>query len=245
MPKSLSSQISFVLVQPQFAGNAGAAARALKNTGFKKLTLVKPWFTLETEEAKQFAVQAGDILKKAVVVDCLLDAVKDCRLVIGTSRREGAYRKNFVELSDFPRMAREFLPRGEIAILFGNETSGLSNEELEYCHHILRIPADSRYGSYNLAQAVLLVAFELFRSNLKPRAKEKVVYPKAKELEGMYFHLTEMLTEVGFMRKTTPYHMPRILRNILGRAHLTEAEVRVVRGICRQVLWYKKKCVGA
>jgi tRNA/rRNA methyltransferase len=201
---------------------------------------VKPNFSLEAEE--EAIRRAGwRYLKKSVVTEDLLEAVKDCSLVLGTSRREGAYRKNFVELFDLPRLAEKLLARGKISILFGNETSGLSNEELEYCQHIVRIPADPRYGSYNLGQAVLLVAFELFRSKLKPRPKEKLAHPSAKDLEGMYTHLTEMLTEVGFMRKTTPYHMPRILRNIFGRAHLTDAEARVVRGICRQVLWYKKK----
>src|SRR4030095_6367332 len=237
--KAASSRIDFVLVRPRFAGNAGAAARALKNTGFKKLVLVKPGFSKEHPDLK-LAVGAKDLIDKASVVTDLPKILGRYGVVIGTSRRKGAYRKNLVSLPDFPALLAKLLPLGRAAILFGTEADGLSNEELALCQHIVHIPADPRFESFNLSQAVLLIAYELFRAKPPPPVKGKEAYPSAKDLEGMYAHLTEMLDEIGFLRKSTPYHMPRILRNIFGRAHLTDPEVRVIRGICRQVLWYKK-----
>jgi TrmH family RNA methyltransferase len=240
MPPSLSSQIDFVLVRPQFAGNAGAAARALKNTGFKNLILVDPAFSKGDPDLK-FAVGAKDLIEKAPVHRNLFEILDRYAVVLGTSRREGAYRKNRIGLFELPALLERLGRKGRVALLFGTEADGLSNEELELCQHLIYIPADPRFESFNLAQAVLLTAYELFRSQLRRLKKEKVVYPSAKDLEGMYAHLTEMLLEIGFMRKSSPHHMPRILRNILSRAHLTDPELRVIRGICRQVLWYRRR----
>jgi tRNA/rRNA methyltransferase len=251
--RALSSQIDFILVRPQFAGNVGAAARAMKNAGFRNLILVKPAFSKDHLDLPKFAVGAIDLIHKASVFENLGQALASHRMVIGTSRRKGAYRKNFISLQKFPLFLKKLKSKGRIAILFGTEANGLSNEELEFCQHLLYIPSDPEFESFNLAQAVLLVAYELFRSKI-PKKRDGAepfdlvqdrLHPAAsvKMLEGMYTHLTEMLTEIGFLRKSSPYHMPRILRNILGRAHLTDAEVRVIRGICRQVLWYKGKRV--
>ncbi|MBL7684483.1 MAG: TrmJ/YjtD family RNA methyltransferase [Deltaproteobacteria bacterium] len=238
MTASFQSMIDFVLVRPQYAGNAGAAARALKNTGFKKMIWVNPAFTKDDPDLK-FSVGARDLVQRTIIHDDFLKAIGSYRTVIGTSRREGAYRKNIIDLYELPNLVQERSAFGKIAILFGTEADGLSSDELEQCQYLVNIPANPDFSSLNLAQAVLLTAYELYRSQIqmKPRTQEK--YPSSKDLEGMYSHLTEMLLEIGFMRKTTLYHMPRILRNIFNRAELTDAETRVIRGICRQVLWYK------
>ncbi len=240
MSQSLSSLVDFVLVRPQFAGNTGVAARALKNAGFKKMILVKPYFS-KTDPELKFAVGAKDLVQKAKVYEDLSEALSSYSYVIGTSRRKGAYRKNVLSLFELPSLLEKKAEFGKVAILFGTEADGLSNEEIALCQHLVYIPAHSKFESFNLGQAVLLVAYELFRSKLKLPKQKKSIYPTVKELEGMYDHLTQMLFEIGFIRKSLPDHMPRILRNIFNRAALTAVEVRIIRGICRQVLWYKKK----
>lgn len=241
MPKSLSSQINFVLVRPQFGGNAGAAARAIKNCSFKRLVLVSPAFGKEDLEVRKYALGAKAIVQKAPVYEDLAQALEPYAVVVGTTRRQGGYRKNFISLLELSSFLPQWLALGKIAFLFGTEASGLANVELDFCQHILTIPANPRFESFNLSQAVLLVAFELFRNRKSHPKIKKAPAASIRELEGMYGHLTQMLKEIGFLRKSTPYHMPRILRNIFGRAHLTDPEVRVLRGICRQVLWYKNQ----
>ncbi len=234
----LSSLIDFILVRTQFGGNAGAAARALKNTGFENLIFIDPAFSKKDDEVLKFAVGAKNLVEEAKIYPILSEAIVQHSFILGTSRRTGGYRKNWIELSELPSLIETLPQTGRIAILFGTEANGLSNEDLDVCQSLIHIPSASDLESYNLAQAVLLVAFELFRSKPQTSVKPQEAYPTQAEREGMYQHLFEMLKEIGFMRKTTPFHMPRILRNIFNRANLTEAETRVIRGVCRQVLWY-------
>ncbi len=236
---NLAQKIDFVLVRPQYAGNAGAAARALKNTGFKKMVLVNPAFQKDDLDVVRFAVGARPLVEKAPVFENIEDALKPYKLILGTSRRKGAYRKNLLELKDLVPFLSKTPVKGKIAILFGHEASGLSNEEFKHCQHLIYIPANPRFESFNLGQAVLLIAYELFRATWKAPPPEKEIYPTHEQLEGLYQHLTEAFLEIGFVKNENPHHMPRIFRNIFNRARLTEPEVRVLRGVCRQILWYK------
>lgn len=232
--------IHFILVRPLYAGNAGSVARALKNCGFENLILVDPAFSKYALEAIRYAVGAKDLLENAKVYDSLAEAVADFDLLIGTSRRRGAYRKNFLSLGEFPHFLENLTAR-KVGILFGNEMNGLSNEELKICQHLVYIPVNPAFESLNLSQAVLLVAYKLFEmQTFSSEMSLESSSPSIDDLEGMYQHLTQMLSEIGFV-KSNPDHIPRILRNLFGRAHLTKPEVRVIRGICRQVLWYKGK----
>lgn len=233
--------IDFVLVRPQFAGNTGSVARALKNCEFEKLVLVNPAFEKNDLEAIKYAVGAKDLLKKAKVYDDLPKALKGYKLVIGTSRRKGNYRKNVLQLNELPSLIEKLNVQGKIAILFGTETSGLSNEEFKVCQHLVYIPSNPEFESFNLAQAVLLVAYELFKTKPRKMIDSLQKYPTTKELEGMYEHLTEMFKKIGFVKNDNIHHIPRILRNVFNRAYLTAKEVRIIRGICRQVLWFKEQ----
>ncbi len=233
--------IDFVLARPQFPGNTGSVARALKNCAFEKLVLVNPAFEKNDLEAIKYAVGAKNVLQKAKVYDDFQKAMKPYQLVIGTSRRKGNYRKNVISLDELPSLIETINVQGKIAILFGTETSGLSNEEFKLCQHLVYIPSNPEFESFNLSQAVLLVAHELFRRKPKKWVEKAEKYPTTKELEGMYGHLTDMLSQIGFMKNDNIHHIPRILRNIFNRAHLTDVEVRVIRGICRQVLWFKEQ----
>jgi len=235
------NKVDFLLVRPQYAGNAGAAARALKNTGFKNLVLVNPAFEKDDLDVVRFAVGARSLVEKAPTFENIEEALKPYELILGTSRRKGAYRKNLIELKELGPFLSKNPPKGKMAILFGHEASGLSNEEFKHCQHLIYIPANPRFESFNLGQAVLLIAYELFRVDWKPAILDDNPYPTHEQLEGLYQHLTQALLEIGFVKNDNPHHMPRILRNIFNRAKLTEPEVRVLRGICRQILWYKNQ----
>ena len=237
-------QVDFILVRPQFPGNTGAVARALKNCAFDKLTLVQPQFSIHDLEATKYAVGAKDLLENAIVSDNLLETLAPYQMVIATSRRRGNYRKNVLTLSELSQFIAEKNPLGQTALLFGTEAHGLSNDEFQHSQYLMEIPANPAFESFNLSQAVLLVAYELFRHTPQlpknPESEEEQI-PTVTELEGMYGHLTQMLTEINFVKPDSQDHIPRILRNILSRALLTKPEVRVIRGICRQILWYKEK----
>ncbi len=126
MPKSLSSQISFVLVRPQFGGNAGAAARAIKNCGFKRLVFVQPAFAKDDLEVRKYALGAKDVIQKAPVYEDLGQALEEYAVVVGTTRRQGGYRKNFISLLELSSLLPQWLSLGKVAFLFGTEASGLT-----------------------------------------------------------------------------------------------------------------------
>ncbi|MBF0491857.1 MAG: RNA methyltransferase [Deltaproteobacteria bacterium] len=240
MSRALSSLLDFILVRPQYPGNAGAVARALKNCEFEKLILVNPVFDLNDLDVKRYSVGAYPLIEKAPVVKDLPKALEPYHFVIGTTRRRGRYRQNTLDLSELPGFIAEQVPKkSKVALLFGNEMNGLSNEEFALCQHLVTIPANPKFESYNLSQAVLLVAHELYRFNLKPKEEKKAKLPSVKELEGMYEHLTQMLLDIGFVRNNNPEHIPRILRNLFNRAQITDPEKNIIRGICRQVQWVK------
>lgn len=228
-------EVTFILVRPLYAGNIGAAARAIKNMGFSKLRIVQPRGSREEPEARKFAMNAADVLKKAVLCETVEESLKGIQIVLGTSCRTGKRRRGFVELPDLRQTLKN---SGRIGILFGPEEKGLTNEELALCHKIISIPSSPRYRSLNLAQAVMLVAYELrgFKEILLP---ENLNLAPADQVEGMYHQLEETLEKIGFFPHGNPFMVMRTLRQLFARSGLTNREVRVLRGICRQILWKK------
>lgn len=237
MKKDWASLITFFLVRPQFAGNAGSAARALQNCGFKKMALVDPAFNKKHLDITKFAVNAKCLIDKAPIYENLKKGLKSYQYVIGTSRRRGNYRKNILNLYELPDFLASLPTQGKVAILFGHEAHGLDNEEIAQCQHMMEIPSHPQNESFNLAQAVLLTAYEIFRSNPILPPQEEILYPNHSQLEGMHDHLKRALTKIQFIKNNNPEHMPRVLRNIFNRAQLTDLEVRVIRGISRQMIW--------
>jgi len=229
--------VRFVLVRPEHGGNVGATARALKNMGQTELWLVNPQLDDETAAAR-LAHGATDVLEAARRVDTLDAAVNDCRWVVGATRRSGRRRATEWTPRDLATAVRAAPERRPLALVFGPEADGLSADDLERCHDLVRIPAASTQPSLNLAQAVLVLAYELFVA----RAPARSVRPDAAEadnaeLEGLYAHFEAMLLAVGFARNDTVPHRMLALRRILGRARLRRGEVRFLRGVCRQAVW--------
>jgi len=235
---------SVVLVRPLFSGNLGSVARAMKNMGLKDLRLVAPKADKEDLEARKMAAHAQDVLKKSKLFLDLKSAVKGCDLVVGTSRRKGRERGNWTEPRGFAAVAQDFPPRYKVALVFGPEDSGLLNDDVAVCQRMIHIPSHAAFPSLNLAQAVMVIAYELYaakslgrRRDSAPAAEKKPA--KLQTLEAMYEDLGALLGEIGFLNKQNPKHLMRLLRQLFNRARPTDKEVRIFRGICRQVRWWK------
>jgi TrmH family RNA methyltransferase len=230
--------VRFVLVEPQFAGNVGSCARALKNLGFGRLCLVRPRCDPRDAEARRMAVDAADVLESILVCDDLATALEGARTVVGTSRRTGKHRWPHYRLDAFAPELAQFAASGSLAVLFGREDHGLSDAELDRCTHLVHIPAADPYPSFNLAQAVLLVAYELFcaMGAPAPAAQEREPATDA-EREAFYEHLRQALWAVGYLHRDSDEPIMRRVRRLFGRTSMTVEEVRLLRGVARQTLW--------
>jgi tRNA/rRNA methyltransferase len=230
------NRLRFVLVEPQGGGNVGSVARALKNLGFSRLELVRPACDAAGEEARRMAVSANDLLESVGIHDSLDTALAGCSTVVGTSARSGKQRKPHWRLDEWVTEVAATGETGETAVMFGREDHGLSDEDLDRCTHLVHLPADAAYTSFNLAQAVLLVAWELRRAGLPPVAQAP---PPATDgqREEFYRHFEQALLRIGFVSAQTAPSIMRRLRRIYGRAAMTEEELATLRGMARQILW--------
>jgi TrmH family RNA methyltransferase len=238
--KSWKDNISFILIEPKEPGNIGASARAMKNMGFKNLELVNPGDFL-SNEARQMACDSIDILERARIHSGFKDAMEDKNLVVGTRRRLGRQRGLIIPLEDSIKRIITSANKNKVAILFGRERNGLTNKEIEKCGFLITIPADPLLPSLNLAQSVLIVAYELSRKAYKTSSP---VFVKHGEAEALYKHIHSTLKLLEFIPRGNRDLETKIMRNIkhlTGRAGLTDWELNVLHGICSQV---EKKIKG-
>lgn len=233
-----SPDIRIVLVAPSHPGNIGAAARAMKNMGLGALVLVRPR-QFPHAEATARASGADDVLGAARVVDTLAEALSGCGFIAATTARE---RDQYFRVTDVREAAPRILAeaqRSPAAVLFGAERTGLTNEELETAHVLLRIPADAAYPSLNLAMAVQLIAYELYRARgAAPRSAEPVAAALAtvEEMGALYAHFAQVLEEIDFRDRTeSGTHLMLRIRRLLQRAELDHNEANILRGILTAV----------
>lgn len=237
------ARVRVVLVRPSEPANVGAAARAMKNMGLRRLVVVDPPRDDEAR-ATALAVHAADVLAARVTVASLADAVADCGLVVGTTGKPTA-PANDGALP--PRaLAATILDAAvvnEVALVFGPEDHGLSNDELARCQQLVTIPTAGAYASLNLAQAVLLVGYEL---HLAAAARagggsSPAVAPRAlathTRQELLFAKLEPALRGIGFLQGDGATHVLRALRRALGRAALDDDEVQLLLGLARQIAW--------
>ncbi len=231
------AQIRIVLVEPSHPGNIGAVARAMKNMGLEQLVLVAPR-QFPHAEATARASGADDLLARARVVDSVSEALAGCGFVAATTSRE---RDQYFRVADV-RAAAERLAvestRGAVAVLFGSERAGLTNEQLETAHLLVRVPASETYPSLNLAMAVQIVAYELFRVEGVAVAATPAAGPLAEpaELERLYEHFAQVLEQVDFRDRTqSGTHLMARIRRFLQRAELDHNEVNILRGFLTAV----------
>jgi tRNA (cytidine32/uridine32-2'-O)-methyltransferase len=241
--------VRIVLVNTSDCRNIGSAARAMKTMGLSQLVLVSP-VEMPNGQAQALAAGATDVLGNAQVVSTMQEAVKDCGLVIGTSARSRTLpwpmldprecgEKLVNEMNDFP-----------VALVFGRESSGLTNDELQLCHFHVQIPANPEYSSLNLAMAVQTLSYEIRMNALA--AQQQAInaakvdkankdegdineYPVVAETERLYQHFEEALKGTGFITPSHPGLVMTKLRRLLNRARPDVKEVRMLRGILSSV----------
>ncbi len=240
------AQLKIILINTTHPGNIGAVARAMKNMGFRELCLVSPK-EFPSEVATARASGAEDILQGAMVVQSLEDAVADCHRVFGLSAR---LRKISMPLMNSRRAALEIEklhqdnPTQKIALVFGQEQSGLSNEALAKCHYQVLITAEPSFASLNLAQAVQIMVYELrmagvgvesegYQQNEMSENSEELATAEA--VEGFYAHLEKSLIQIGFLNPQMPGHLMHYLRRLFAKSRLTNLELNILRGILTSI----------
>jgi TrmH family RNA methyltransferase len=246
-PADLLARVRVVLVSPRHPGNIGSAARAMKNMGLSALVLVRPECELD-EKARAQAAHAADLLESARIVDDLAAAVAGCVWVVATSARPR-------HLGDEPMTpwaaASRILERastGMVALVFGSERVGLTNEELERCHATARIPASDEYSSVNLAAAVQIFGYELSKAAMPEapavalkRDHPHYAPPTSEEVERFYEHLERALLKTGFLDPKNPGLLMRRLRQLFNRTQPDSNELAILRGILTTVEKPKKR----
>jgi len=229
--------IRIVLTRVSHPGNIGSAARAMKTMGLERLCLVAPE-RFPATEATVMAAGADDVLDRAEVFPDVRSAVADCGLVVGTTARGRHLPWRIVEPREAAAEVAAAAESSNVAVLFGAERTGLTNDEIELCQCLLTIPTGSSYGSLNLAMAVQIVAYEILlatRSAANDSERRGIPLASAVEMERFYGHLERVLDEIDFHDRTGEGHLMARLRRFFNRAVPDQNEINILRGILTSV----------
>lgn len=247
--KTWKDHIYFILVEPKEPGNIGAAARAIKNMDFKNLCLVNPP-PFQTEEARLFAHGATDILKSVIVYRSLKDAIGDKHYVAGTSRRRGRRRGVFTPVEQGARRLFEMAHNNKVAVLFGREDRGLYNSEIEECGFLMTVPASRKQPSLNLAQAVLIIAYEISKAGIRGAGEEgktssdSLLFANAprlvtqERLACLYEKIERAFKMIEYIPRNDKVSNKKIMLNLkhcLSRAGLSDWEFNMFHAICNKI----------
>lgn len=233
------NNVKVVLVGTSHSGNIGSAARAMKVMGLSNLVLVDPQCSVD-EQTIALAAGAADIAENAQVVSTLAEAVEDCALVVGSSARSRTLEWPMLE----PRECGvKFVEEGQnapVALVFGRERTGLTNDELQTCHYHVCIPANPEYSSLNLAMAVQTLSYEvrmayLEREQSQFQSQEQAEYPRHKELELFFSHLEKVAKDTQFISEDQPGKVMNKLRRLFNRARPEAQELNILRGILTSI----------
>lgn len=229
-------KIRIVLVNTSHTGNIGSTARAMKTMGLSQLWLVDP-VSEPDGKSSALAAGAGDVLANAKTVATLEEAVRDCGLVVGTSARSRTHSWPMLGPRDCGVKLVQEVQNFPVALVFGRENNGLTNEELQQCHFHVCIPANPEYSSLNLAAAVQTLCYEIRMAFLDidniPETED--VYPLNDDLERFYTHLEKSLTKTGFIVKNHPGMVMTKLRRLFNRARPESLELNILRGILSSI----------
>ena len=231
------SSVRIVLVATSHPGNIGSAARAMKTMGIESLYLVTPK-SFPDYKAKEMAAGADSVLDNAVITQTLDEALVGCQLVFATSARPRGMSLPGLIPHSFAQLASEQSDNTQIAIVFGREHSGLTNEELLKCHYHVHIPSNPEYSSLNLSQAVQIMAYELRMKLLSPEAHVSMrhdEFASVDEIEQFYSHLKEVFIETQFLKESNPRRLMLRVRRLFNRVNLEKMEVSILRGMLSQV----------
>ncbi|MDY6824924.1 MAG: RNA methyltransferase [Thermodesulfobacteriota bacterium] len=232
--------IAIVLVRPRFPENIGACCRAMNNMGLDRLIVVSP-ADFDLRRIEKMAIHSSaHVVEKIAVYDDLETALADFTFIAGTTARMGRQRQMVITPRQFAAEMQTVAPENNTAILFGPEDRGLDNDAIRYCHRLIHIPT-SEFASLNLAQAVMVICYELFVAGAHSGKAFSPRFAEHHELEGMYGHLKDALIKIDFINPENPDYWMNNFRRFFARIGLTAKEVRLIRGICRQINWYGEK----
>lgn len=243
MPLPIAPNLRIILIGTTHPGNIGSAARAMKVMGLSRMVLVSPKH-FPSGEATALASNADDILKNAQVVETFDEAIAGCGLVLGTTAHARSLPWPTLDLKGAATHAVAEASRHEVAIVFGREKTGLHNEEVERCHHIVTIPTAEEYTSLNLAQAVQLMMYELRLEalnamntpSLTEQAPADWVPEPPEKLEVFFKRLEQALLHVGFLNPAQPKRLMQRIRRLFLRARPDENELNILNGIASALL---------
>ena len=223
------SRLRIVLCRPSHPGNIGAAARAMKAMGLADLRLVAPE-RYPAPEAQWMATNAGDVLENARLHGSLGEAIADCTAAFALSARPREWSTQVLDARAAAARAVEL--DGKLAFVFGNESAGLTNDEMLACQYLVHIPANPEFTSLNLAQAVQIVAYEVFMASGHVSLEEKKEKPATvADLEGLYAHLEQAAIESRFFDPASGSKLPTRLRRLFSRIGMEREEVNILRGL--------------
>ena len=236
----LAGRLSIVLVGTRNAGNIGSAARAMANMGLRSLKLVRPvaeW----REEAVKMASGALDRMDPIQVHTSFDESVAGAQILVGTTsgRERRAHQPVYTPRQVSPVLKRHARAR-EVALLFGPENRGLTDLQLSRCRYLVTVPSNDDFPVLNLAQAVMVLAYEINTCEEADRDAQPDPVTHGQR-EGLFRHMERVLIRIGFLSSSNPDHIMKAIRRFLGRADLSERDVRILRGIFSQVDWYAQR----
>ena len=231
-----TEHVTVILVRPQSPGNIGATARAMHNMGLHRLALVAPQ-RFPHPEARMMACGAEELLHHAQIYDSLHAAIAPCHWLVGTSARRRRYRKPPLTPGAFARELPARCRHHDVGILFGPEDAGLTSAELNLCHDLVVIPTVPDATSLNLAQAVMVICYEIMQQRYQAPPPPAPPLASVAEIEAMYEHLRQTLCIRGFADAQAVERVLLGLRRVLERTRLEGRDVRLLRGIARQLAW--------
>ena len=227
------SNVVVILSRPEESRNVGAVCRAMANNSLKTLRIVGKKSDFDEERVRILAIHAASIWENAQFFDSITEAAKDCTIIAGTTRRRGKKRGKLLLPEEFADTADQISSDGKIAIVFGNERTGLEEEELDECTMGVTIPSSEEFGSLNLSHAVQIISYQIFRKSLEEKNKASRGYTPV-SLERLGKTVTEIaddLQKIGFFKVTGRPDMEKFWTDVLSRAALSESEAQYIEKI--------------
>lgn len=237
--KIILDSISVILVRPRFPENIGSVARGMKNMGIRRLAVVDGCSPLHMN-AYKLASGAEEILERAEEFPTLSEAISGMGCVVGMTSRTGKERTPLLTSKELVEKLISISKKNLIGLVFGSEKEGLKNEELSLCHLYTRIPSSESFPSLNLAQAVMVLCYELFQSSdTVPERDTRLA--SSEQVERMFEHMEKTLLDIGFLEAENMKRIMRTLRRLFGRSQMEERDVRILQGIWSQMDWCLRK----
>jgi len=229
--------VTVVLSRPKYSGNVGSVARCAKNMGVESIIVVNGQNLLEQDMLQMSTHCAADVVTQIRYFENLGDALAPFHYIVGTTSRKGSARGPVISPRELAEQMARLSHENEIALLFGSEDKGLANEELRYCNAIVTIPTAGDFKSINLSHAVMILCYEILTARLDTTTAFVPRMATSGEVEGMYAHLKAILTRIGFLNPENPDYWMMHIRRFLSRTKLYSRDVKIIRGICRQIDW--------